>query len=90
VAAVEGSISYVSAVKYSPAGAPCSLTNDGTIVSTFSFNNRLQPLRMHATYQSDEEEISWPNAWRVEFGGSCFALCVPPKFRLTEEFWATM
>lgn len=47
--AVEGSISYVSAVKYTPAGAPCSLTNDASIVSTFTFNSRLQPLRMQAT-----------------------------------------
>jgi RHS repeat-associated protein len=42
-------INYATSVHYSPAGSVCSETNGTSVVSTFTFNSRLQPLRMQAT-----------------------------------------
>lgn len=40
------SINYTTAAHYTPAGALASLTNGGNLVSTFYYNNRLQPCRI--------------------------------------------
>ncbi len=45
---ITNSVNYVTNAKYSPAGSLCSMVN-GSITSTFTYNNRLQPERIHAT-----------------------------------------
>ncbi len=46
---IANGINYATEAKYSPAGALCSLKNGSSIVSTYTFNNRLQPNRVHVT-----------------------------------------
>jgi RHS repeat-associated protein len=43
-----GPINYATAAAYAPTGALSSLTNGASVVSTFYFNNRLQPCRISA------------------------------------------
>ncbi len=45
-----GPINYATGALYSPAGARSSLTNDASIVSTYFYNNRLQPCRISVKF----------------------------------------